>query len=98
LLQRAHSKSGLQAANAYNYSFHLNPGARLLLMGREWLNAETDFDFTWLNLKNMPEDKELIDDLNYVLVQGETYMKQQKVRNDLSCLALEVDSKKLHLA
>ncbi len=67
-------------------------------MGREWLNEEVDLDFSWLNLKNLPEDKELIDDLNYVLVQGEAYMKHKKARNDLSCLALEVDSKKLHLA
>jgi hypothetical protein len=100
LLQPAVSASPVLADDAYHFSFTVNPGSRLYFMGMGWNPSQSLEEFVRpLDLPSQSAEKtDLMDDLNHLLFKAQNYSKQQGAGSDVSAVAFEIDSKKLHLA
>ena len=100
LFEAANSATPVLSDQAYAFAFTVPPGSRLFYLSRSWFETGGLDDFLKaLKLdKRAPKKSELIEDLNLLLIHAEDHMRATSLEADITVVALEVDSKKLHLA
>ena len=76
------------------------PGERFYFIGSAWNRISSWADFsTPLDLNENPKhENSLLGDLNYLAMKQEDYIKKNAIDADISIIAFEIDSKKMHLA
>jgi len=105
LLQAAISTQPVPALDAYQFHFSVPTGSRLYYLSSSFSQAKSLEEFKKStqvfdshSTKTFKENSDLVDDLNTFLMNAEDSMKLAGHTADITGVALEIDSSKLHLA
>ena len=97
-LEAAHSSQILSAEQAVNFCYQAHPGEKLFITGAQWNALSPVNSFYEALTGKETESRPLLDQVNNMSLTAAKYMQQHHRQFDFSLIALEIDSRKLHLA
>lgn len=102
LLEPGVSAAPASAAVAHHFHFSIPTGSRLYFLTSTFAEPNTLKDFKnamgIFDTTPTSGQSSLVEDLNAILMKAEDYCAKGGTKADLTCVALEIDEKKLHLA